>query len=150
APDGYQPLPQWLGQTHAPTASRTETFTVDTFAQGFNGAGGFRFLPDGRVVVYERASGRIVIVGKDGKAGEPLTGMPANMSKTGQALNDVQPDRNFASTRMLYISYAVLPEGGDPAKQRSPAHFHIASAKLSADDKSLENVKDLLDTEGTG
>jgi len=150
APDGYQPLPQWLGQTRAPIASKTETFSVDTFAQGFTGAGGFKFLPDGRVVVYERASGKILIVGKDGKAGEPLGGMPANLFKTGQQLNDVQPDRNFAANRMLYISYAVLPEGGDPAKQRNPAHFHVASAKLSADDRSLENVKDLLDTEGTG
>jgi hypothetical protein len=27
---------------------------------------------------------------------------------------------------------------------------HVASAKISADDKSLEGVKDLLDAEGTG
>jgi glucose/arabinose dehydrogenase len=67
-----------------------------------------------------------------------------------QSVNDVEPDRKFAANRTLYISYAVLPEGADPAKQRNPTHFHIASAKLSADDKSLEGVKDLLDTEGTG
>jgi glucose/arabinose dehydrogenase len=150
APDGYQPLPQWLGQTRAPQASRTETFTVETVASGFNGAGGFKFLPDGRMIVYERAGGRIVIVGKDGKSGEPLKGMPANMFTTGQALNDVQLDKLFAANRTIYISYAVLPEGADATKQRNPAHFHIASAKVSADDKSLENVKDLLDTEGTG
>src|SRR4051812_6686390 len=154
APDGYQPIPQWLGQTHAAMAAKTETFTVETVAQGLNGAGGFKFLPDGRIPVFERAGGgRILIVGKDGKAGEPLSGMPANMFKPGgqgQALNDVTPDRNFAANRMLYISYAVLPEGVDASKQRNPAHFHIASAKLSADDKSLEGVKDLLDTEGTG
>ena len=40
--------------------------------------------------------------------------------------------------------------GVDATKQRSPAHFHVASAKLSADERSLENVKDLLDTEGSG
>ncbi|HXD74097.1 MAG TPA: PQQ-dependent sugar dehydrogenase, partial [Vicinamibacterales bacterium] len=150
APDGYQPLPQWLGQTRAPIAAKTETFTVDTVAQGFNGAGGFKFLPDGRMVVFERAGGKIMIVGKDGKAGSALTGMPSNMYKMGQSVNDVQPDRNFAANRMLYFTYAVLPEGVDASKQRNPAHFHVASAKLSADDKSLENVKDLLDTEGTG
>ena len=150
APDGYQPIPQWLGQTRAPVAAKTEAFTVETVARGFNGAGGFKFLPDGRMIVFERAGGRIVIVGKDGKPGDALTGMPANMFKMGQALNDVQPDRNFATNRTLYISYAVLPEGTDPAKQRNPAHFHIASAKLAADDKGLENIKDLIDTEGTG
>src|SRR5262249_26217312 len=89
APDGYQPLPQWLGQTRAPAPAKTETFTVETFAEGLNGLS-LRFLPDGRIVVGER-TGRIRIVGKDGKVSEPLDGMPANMFKTGQSLCDVQP-----------------------------------------------------------
>src|SRR5438034_6799009 len=63
APDGYQPLPQWLGQTRAPVPAKTEAFTVETFAQGVNGAA-FQFLPDGRILLAER-NGRIRIVGKD-------------------------------------------------------------------------------------
>ena len=148
APDGYQPLPAWLGQTRAPAPSRTETFTVETFAEGVNGAW-FRFLPDGRILLGERV-GTIRIVGKDGKAGEPLAGMPSNMFAQGQALFSVQPDRNFATNRTIYFTYSVLPQGADPARQRSPAHVHVASARISADDKSLEAVKDLLDAEGTG
>src|SRR6185436_18859040 len=46
APDGYQPLPQWLGQTCAPVPAKTEAFTAQTFAEGMNGAA-FQFLPDG-------------------------------------------------------------------------------------------------------
>ena len=148
APDGYQPLPAWLGQTRAPAPSRTERFTVETFAEGVNGAW-FRFLPDGRILLGERV-GTIRIVGKDGKAGEPLAGMPSDMFAQGQALFSVQPDRNFATTRTIYFTYSVLPQGADPARQRSPAHVHVASARISADDKSLEAVKDLLDAEGTG
>src|SRR4026209_1146562 len=53
APDGYQPLPAWLGQTRAPAPAKTETFTVETFAEGLNGLA-FHFLPDGRVLVGER------------------------------------------------------------------------------------------------
>ena len=63
---------------------------------------------------------------------------------------DVQPDRNFASNRTVYLAYAVLPDGVDPATQASPTHVHVASARISADDKGLEGVKDLLDAEGTG
>jgi len=148
APDGYQPLPAWLGQTRAPAPAKTETFTVETFAEGLNGAW-FRFLPDGRILLGER-TGSIKIIGKDGKAGAALTGMPANMFAPGQALFSVQPDRSFATNRTIYFTYSVLPAGADPAKQRSPAHVHVASAKISADDKSLEGVKDLLDAEGTG
>ena len=148
APDGYQPLPAWLGQTRAPAPAKTETFTVETFSEELNAAW-FRFLPDGRILLGER-NGRIRIVGKDGKAGEPLTGMPPNMFAQGQALFSVLPDRSFATNRTIYFTYAVLPAGADPVKQRSPAHVHVASAKISADDKSLESVKDLLDAEGTG
>src|SRR6185295_9218459 len=72
APDGYQPLPAWMGQTRAPAPAKTETFTVDTVTEGLNGAW-FKFLPDGRILLGER-TGTIKIIGKDGKAGEALTG----------------------------------------------------------------------------
>ena len=148
APDGYQPLPQWLGQTRAPAPAKTEAFVVQTVVEGVN-ALSFQFLPDGRIVVAERA-GRIRIVGKDGKASEPLAGMPPNLFATGQSLFNVQPDRSFATNRTIYFAYTVLPAGADVKAQRSPAHVHIASARISADEKSLEAVKDLLDAEGTG
>jgi glucose/arabinose dehydrogenase len=148
APDGYQPIPQWMGQTHAPVPARTETFTVETFAEGLNGAS-LSFLPDGRIIVAER-NGRIRIVGKDGKLSEPLGGMPSNMYTAGQSLYNVVPDRSFTQNRTIYLAYAVLPEGVDPTKQRSPTHVHVGSAKLSSDEKRLEDVRDLLDAEGTG
>ncbi|HET9830854.1 MAG TPA: PQQ-dependent sugar dehydrogenase [Vicinamibacterales bacterium] len=147
APDGYAPIPQWLGQTRAPVPAKSETFAVETFADGLNGAGSFHFLPDGRILVAERP-GRLKIVGKDGKISEPLEDMPKNMYLRGQALYEVQPDKNFSTNRTIYMTYAILPEGADPAKQRSPGHLHVVSAKISADDKRLENVKDLLDAEG--
>ena len=148
APDGYEPRPQWLGQTRAPAPAKTEAFTVETFAEGLNGAA-FQFLPDGRMLLAERTGG-IRIVGKDGKPSDPLAGMPADMYTTGQSLFSVQPDRAFATDRTIYFTYAVLPAGADPTKQRSPAHVHVARARISADEKRLEDVRDLLDAEGTG
>jgi len=147
APDGYAPIPQWLGQTRAPVPAKSETFAVETFADGLNGAGSFHFLPDGRILVAERP-GRIKLIARDGKVSEPLEDMPKNMYLRGQALYEVQPDKNFAANRTIYMTYAILPEGADPAKQRTPGHLHVVSAKISADDKRVENVKDLLDAEG--
>ena len=150
-PDGYQPIPQWLGQTHAPVAAKTEAFTIETVAEGLAGAFSFHFLPDGRIILSERGAGRIRIVGKDGKLSEPIAGMPANVGKTGQVLWEVQPDRKFAENRTLYLSYTVLPDGVNPQAFRSPAVLQVASARLSADDKTLENLKVLLaNGEGTG
>src|SRR4029078_5754393 len=81
---------------------------------------------------------------------EPLAGRPPSMFTAGQSVFSAQPDKSFASNHTLYFTYAVLPAGADSAKQRSPAHVHVASARISADEKGLEGVKDLLDAEGTG
>ena len=134
-PDGYQPLPQWLGQTRAPAPAKTESFAVETFAEGLNGAA-FQFLPDGRILLGER-NGRIRIIGKDGRASQPLAGMPSDMYTMGQSLFSVQPDKDFATNRTIYFTYAVLPAGADPAKERSPAHAHVASARISSGNTSL-------------
>ena len=151
APDGYAPIPQWSGQTRAPKAVKTAEYVVETVAEGLNGAFCFDFLPDGRIVVGERA-GRIRLVGKDGKASDPIGGMPPNLFvRGGQGLYEVRPDRAFATSRTIYLTYTVLPDGSDQAAlPRSPGVLLAASATLSADEKRLENLKVLLNAEGTG
>src|SRR2546426_11506388 len=64
APDGYAPLPQWLGQTRAPIAPKTVSSVVETVAQGISGGFSFNPLPDGRWSVAERG-GHSRLVGKD-------------------------------------------------------------------------------------
>jgi glucose/arabinose dehydrogenase len=149
APDGYAPIPEWLGQTRAPRPAKVAAFDIVTVAEGLSGVFCFDFLPDGRLIVGERP-GRIKIVGKDGKVSEPLGGMPADLWAHGQGLFEVRPDRAFATNRTLYLTYTVLPEGSNQAAlPRSPGVLLVASAKLSADDKQLENLKVLLNAEGT-
>jgi aldose sugar dehydrogenase len=151
APDGYAPIPEWMGQTRASRASKTAAYDIETVAEGLAGAFCLSFLPDGRIIVGERP-GRIRIVGKDGRISEPIAGMPPNLFvRGGQGLFEVGPDRAFATNRTLYLTYTVLPEGSNPATlPRSPGVVVAASAKLSPDDKRLEDVKVLLNTEGTG
>jgi aldose sugar dehydrogenase len=151
APDGYAPIPQWLGQTRAPRAAKTAGYVVETAAEGLNGAFCFDFLPDGRLIVGERA-GRIRLVAKDGKVSDPIGGMPPNLFvRGGQGLYEVRPDRAFATNRTIYLTYTVLPDGSDQsALPRSPGVVVAASATLSADDRRLESLKVLLNAEGTG
>jgi glucose/arabinose dehydrogenase len=150
APDGYAPAPAWPGQTRAPHPATTAAYAVETVAEGFAGAFCFDFLPGGKMIVGERA-GRIRIVAKDGTVSPPLEGMPADLWAHGQGLTEVRPDRAFASNRTLYLAYAVLPEGADQAAlPRSPGVLLVASATLSADERKLENLKVLLNAEGTG
>lgn len=148
-PDGYAPIPAWAGQTRAPRATKTAAYTVETVAEGFMGGFSFNFLPDGRILVGERP-GHIKLVGKDGKVSE-IEGLPANLWARGQGLFEVRPDRSFATNRTLYLTFTVLPDGANTsALPRSPAVLLAASAKLTPDDKRIEDVKILLNAEGTG
>jgi aldose sugar dehydrogenase len=150
APDGYAPIPLWLGQTRAARPSKTAAFSVETVAEGLNGAFCFDFLPDGRIIVGERA-GRIRIIGKDGKASEPVDGLPANLWTRGQGLFEVRPDHAFAANRTIYLTYTALPDGSNQsALPRSPGVLLVARGTLSADDRRIDNVKVLLNAEGTG
>ena len=150
APDGYAPIPQWLGQTRAPKASKIAEYRVDTVAEGLSGAFCFDFLPDGRMIVGERA-GRIKIIAKDGKIADPIAGLPENLWTRNQGLFEVRPDRAFATNRTIYLTYTVLPDGSNQsALPRSPGVLLAASTTLSADETRLENLKVLLNAEGTG
>jgi glucose/arabinose dehydrogenase len=151
APDGYAPIPEWPGQTRAPKVARTVPYSVEPFARGLAGAFCFAFLPDGRAIVGERP-GRIKIVGTDGSVSMPIEGLPPNLfARSGQGLFEVRPDRAFATNRTIYLTYTVLPDGADPsALPRSPGILLVARARLSTDDRRLEDLKVLLNAEGTG
>ncbi len=125
------------------------SYVVETLAQGISGGFSFNPLPDGRWIVAERG-GHIRLVGKDGRLSE-IEGLPTTMwALGGQGLFEVHPDRDFASNRMMYLAYTVLPEGANPAAlPRTPGVLTVASARLSSDDRRLENIKVLLNAEGT-
>ena len=62
----------------------------------------------------------------------------------------MRADRAFATNRTIYLTYAALPDGIEAGKFRSPGVLLVARATLSADETRLEDLKVLLDAEGTG
>jgi glucose/arabinose dehydrogenase len=150
APDGYAPIPQWLGQTHAPVVGVVSRYKTEVFATGLRGGFGFHFLPDGRIIVSERP-GRIRIVGRDGRVAEPIGGLPEIWARGPQGLFEVLPDLEFAKSRVLFLSYTALPPATDKAAPpRLAGVLTVARARLSADDGRLEDVTTLLNAEGIG
>ena len=88
------------------------------------------FLPDGRMIVTEQ-TGRVRIVDRDGRASEPLAGVPQVYTSNQAGLLDVTLSPNFASDNLVYLSYSEPGEGG--------AGTAVARARLAGN--ALENVQ---------
>lgn len=95
--------------SHATSGADLKPVTV---ARGLAQPWGLAFLPDGRMLVTERA-GRMRIVSADGRVGEPLQGLPAVDAKGQCGLLDVVLDPKFTDNRWVYWTYAETGEGGN-------------------------------------
>jgi aldose sugar dehydrogenase len=102
--------------TAAPAApqtypSSTGNLMIETIATGLANPWALAFLPDGRLLVTERA-GRMRIVGKDGKLSPPLAGVPQVFARSQGGLHDVVLDRDYAQNNTIYFCFAEPASGG--------------------------------------
>jgi len=96
---------------------------------------GLAFLSDGRLLVTERP-GRLRIIGKDGALSPPLQGVPKVYASGQGGLLDVRLGPDFASSGLIYLSYAEPREG-------SKNGTSVARAKLVTEGQGgrLEQVQ---------
>ncbi|CAN7455580.1 PQQ-dependent sugar dehydrogenase [Rhizobium sp. LjRoot98] len=107
---------------------------VDTIASGLDNPWSVEVLPDGAYIVSE-LGGTLRII-RDGKASEPVTGVP-DVAPQGQGgLLDVALDPKFKTNRTLFLSMAVA--------ERSRYGTAVVRATLSKDGKSLTQVQELF------
>lgn len=136
AADEYRPTPAFVGQTRAPRVSGKQAFKVDVVASGLDHPFGLALLPTGRMLVTIR-SGGIRVVDVNGEVSEPLVGVPTlGASPRLGGMQDIILDAQFVRNRTIYFSY--IAGGGQSANDLTGT---IASATLSSDEKSIENVK---------
>ena len=92
--------------------TEAESFRVVTVVERLEHPWSLAFLPDGRMLVTERA-GRLRIVGRDGKlVAPPIAGLP-KIEEYGQGgLLDVALHPRFAENALVYLSFAERGEGG--------------------------------------
>lgn len=84
--------------------SEEHTFTLETVAEGVTLPWGLAFLPDGRILVTEKA-GTLRTV-QNGQVSEPITGVP-EVWATGQGgLLDVAVHPDYAENGWIYLSYS--------------------------------------------
>jgi aldose sugar dehydrogenase len=85
---------------------------VATFADGLSHPWGLTFLPEGGMLVTER-EGNLRFVSDDGEVGKPIAGVPVVDARRQGGLLDVALDPDFASNRLVYLSYAEPGDGGN-------------------------------------
>jgi aldose sugar dehydrogenase len=100
----------------APAAAQTYpssagNLKVEAVARGLERPWGLAFLPDGKMLVTERA-GRLRVATRDGSLSPPVAGVPAVRANGQGGLHDVVLDRDFASNRTIYLCYAEPASGG--------------------------------------
>ena len=106
----------------------------EVVASGLENPWGLAFLPDGRFLVTEK-SGRMRVVGADGKPGAPLAGLPAIAAGGQGGLLDVLADSAFARNRTFYFCFSE-PEAGGSGNSTA-----LARAQLSADGSRIEGLR---------
>ncbi len=119
-----------------PVAAQAVSVRAEVVATGLENPWGVAFLPEGQWLVTEKA-GSMRVVAADGRIGEPLQGLPQIAAGGQGGLLDVVADSAFAQNRTVYFCYAE-PGMGNQSSTNSTA---LASARLSADGRRLENVK---------
>jgi glucose/arabinose dehydrogenase len=96
--------------TKAPAVKTQQPFKVETIAQGLVHPWGLGFLPDGRLIVTERP-GRVRLVATTGALSGPVRGVPKVYANGQGGLLDVALSPDFATTGLIYVSYAEPREG---------------------------------------
>jgi aldose sugar dehydrogenase len=163
----YKPKPAFPGQTEAPApAKASPPLEIQTITNRLSAPWSLAFLPDGNFLVTEGA-GTMRIVRPDGVVSAPIAGVPGVKVIAAQGLHDVLLDPDFAKNRLLYITYFAPPRGEDPAiwpteffyeqvwtkslaerRTMSLGMERVARARLSEDNKRLEDLRILIDGGG--
>src|SRR5690606_21827806 len=146
-----------------PPAVRSSGFKVETITDKLSGPWALAFLPSGNFLVTERP-GTMRVVTPDGKISEPLANVPPVKRVAAEGLHDVLLDPDFERNRTLYFIYFAPPKG-EEAAEWPITHFYedvwtkslaerrtldlgterIGKARLSDDERSLENVEVLYE-----
>jgi glucose/arabinose dehydrogenase len=99
----------------------TPPVTVQTVAKGLDHPWSVAFLPDGRVLVTERA-GRLRVIAGGKLQAAPVAGVPKVYVESQGGLFDVTAHPKFAENGLIYLSYAAGTPGANATR--------IARAKL--------------------
>jgi aldose sugar dehydrogenase len=125
--------PAFPEQTRAPGMTTQTAFEVVEVASGFNKPWAIAFLPDERMLVTEKATGKLYIVTPEGTKSPAVMGLPEVDARGQGGLLDVEVGPDYPSSGLIYWTYYEPREGGNG--------LAVARAKLN--DGARPSVSDL-------
>ena len=105
---------------------------VETVVEGLSYPWAIAFLPEGGMLVTER-TGSLRHLPAAGRLSEPIAGVPAVDVRDQGGLLDVALDPDFATNRLVYLSFSEAGEGGNGTA--------VARGRLNAAMSALEAVE---------
>jgi aldose sugar dehydrogenase len=105
--------PAFPGQTRAPAIHTKTAFKVTEVAEDFDEPWAIAFLPDRRMLVTEKHDGELFVVTPDGKKSPKTEGVPRVDGEDQGGLLDVELGPDFATSKLVYLSYYEPREGGN-------------------------------------
>ena len=127
--------PAWPTQTRADAVDSGVVMQVEVLAEGLEHPWGIAVLPDGSYLVTER-DGRLRHL-KDGVLSDAIAGVPKVVAKRQGGLLDVAIAPDFATSGVIFLTYAKPM----PGRKNATA---AARAVLSADRTSLSDLRDIF------
>ena len=124
-----------LGQGERVKTKKGAEVMVETLTRGLNHPWGMASLPDGRLLITERNTGKLYVLQSGRTLSKPLDGVPKVWASGQGGLMDVALDPNFGQNGYVYLSYAKPGEGGK-------ASTALGRGKLASN--RIENFEDIF------
>jgi len=105
--------PAFPGQTRAPEVRSARPPRVTEIASGFDRPWAIAFLPDRRMLVTEKPTGRLYVVGLEGEKSPPVSGLPEVDGRDQGGLLDVALDADYPRNGLVYFTYYEPRKGGN-------------------------------------
>lgn len=148
SPIGVGQTPAFPEQTRAPAVITATPYREQVMTRGLRHPWALAFLPDGRIIVNEKPGSMRLIDRKTGRSLGNILGVPHVQYAGDAGLLDLVIDPAFATNRFIFFTYVEPrgPEYFDPKMKalQQDSGVVLARAKLSADDRSLTQVKILV------
>ncbi len=124
----YQPA--FAGQTRAPGLKTTTPYQVEMLSSDLRSPWAVTALPDGRLLITEKAGSLRLYDPVGGVLSDPITGFPEVDDRSQGGLLDAAPAPDFESSRLLYFTFAERTSQGSLTA--------VGRAALAIDERSVE------------